>query len=238
MKLAYDLHIHSALSPCAEDDMTPNNIVNMSLIKGLDIIAVTDHNSAKNVKAVMQAAKGKDIVIVPGIEVNTKEDIHVLCYFDSLENALMFDDWLYDRLVVIPFDKNKFGNQLIMNENDEVIGIEEKFLHQGAYAGLDEIIKAADLMGGIAVPAHINREANSLLNILGFIPKNKLITAVELSRFLKMPDSDLTNYHMLYSSDAHSLGLILERESFIDIEGKNIKSFIKYLKSEKNKKSI
>jgi len=238
MKLAYDLHIHSALSPCAEDDMTPNNIVNMSLIKGLDIIAVTDHNSAKNVKSVMQAAKGKDIIIVPGIEVNTREDIHVLCYFDSLENALKFDEWLYEKLIVIPFDKNKFGNQLIIDQNDEVIGFEEKFLHQGADAGLDEIIKAADQMGGIAVPAHINRDANSILNILGFIPENKLITAVELSKFLKMPINDLSNYHMLYSSDAHSLGLILERDSFIDLEEKNSKNLIKYLKNEKNKKSI
>ena len=91
---AYDLHIHSALSPCGDKDMTPNNIINMSLLKGLEIISVTDHNSAKNLPAIFEIAKNKEIIIVPGIEVNSKEEVHLLCYFPTLELALDFDRYL------------------------------------------------------------------------------------------------------------------------------------------------
>lgn len=231
MKYACDLHIHTALSPCANDDMTPNNIVNMAVIKNLDFIAITDHNSAKNVRAVMECSKDKELLVLPGIEVNTREDIHVLCYFKSLEDVERFDSWLYEKLIYMPFNKKYFGDQYIMGKNDEVISTEGKYLLQGADVSFNELIMTVDQMGGVAVPAHINREANSLLEILGFIPPDPLIKSIELGRYAAAPNIDTSKYHVLYSSDAHNLGAILEREYFIELKNKNIVDLINHLKS-------
>ena len=98
MKFYYDLHIHSSLSPCADDDMTPNNIVNMALIKGLDVISLTDHNSTKNVEAVHELCQHKGIKFIPGIEVQTKEEVHVLCYFFDILDCLKFGEMIYNSL--------------------------------------------------------------------------------------------------------------------------------------------
>ncbi|MGI6707045.1 MAG: PHP domain-containing protein [Clostridia bacterium] len=127
MKAAVDLHIHSCLSPCADDDMTPNNIVNMALLKKLDIISVTDHNSAGNVAAVMEVAKDKDILILPGMEVNSREEVHLLCYFASLDSITAFDRFLYPYIPEVPNHKNIFGSQLLCNEQDKVIGEEKNY---------------------------------------------------------------------------------------------------------------
>ncbi|HOO13429.1 MAG TPA: PHP domain-containing protein, partial [Bacillota bacterium] len=121
MNLTLDLHIHSALSPCGDNDMTPNNIVNMALLKGLDAIAVTDHNSAENVEAVMKLGFEKGIVVVPGMEVQSKEEVHLLCYFSDLDRALGFQQRVYDNLEG-ENNPDYFGDQLIMDEMDRVVG--------------------------------------------------------------------------------------------------------------------
>jgi len=121
MKTAVDLHIHTALSPCADQDMTPNNIVNMALLKGLDVISITDHNSCDNVAAVMKAAEGK-ILVLPGIEVQTREDIHLLCYFESIETLKDFDCELRSHLYKLDNRPEIFGHQYIMDHRDRIIG--------------------------------------------------------------------------------------------------------------------
>ncbi len=228
MKYACDLHIHTALSPCANEEMTPNNIVNMSLIKGLDIIAITDHNSAKNVRAVIECAKGKNLIVLPGIEVNTREDIHVLCYFSTIEKLEEFDAWLYVKLAEMPFEEKHFGSQLVMDSSDEVISHENKFLLQGADVSFNHLLAFVNEMGGIAVPAHINRTANSLLYIFGFIPVDPLIKAVELGRLAPTPKIDINKYHVINSSDAHDLSAILEREYFIDLNAKSAEELLQH----------
>ena len=140
MKAAVDLHIHSCLSPCADDDMTPNNIVNMALLKKLDAISVTDHNSAGNVAAVMEVAKDKDILVLPGMEVNSREEVHLLCYFESLDGITSFDRFLYPHIPEVLNRKNIFGSQLFCNEQDEVIGEEKKLLINAVDLSVNEIV--------------------------------------------------------------------------------------------------
>ena len=188
MKLNVDLHMHSCLSPCADDDMTPNNLVNMAWLNGLDAIAVSDHNTARNLPAVREVARERGIALLPALEVTTREEVHVLCYFRTVEEALAFDAWVYERLPAIPNAPAFFGRQLLMNARDEVIGQEERLLLSAISAGLEEVARAARAMGGLAVPAHINRGANGILTNLGFIPA-----------------IDLAPYTVLYASDAHRL---------------------------------
>ncbi|MDD3226480.1 MAG: PHP domain-containing protein, partial [Tissierellia bacterium] len=128
MKFYYDLHIHSDLSPCSSRDMTPNNIINMSLIKGLNIISVTDHNTADNLPAVMELSHKAGIKIIPGLEVTTKEEVHVLCYFKKLDKAMEFGRIIYDSLPFIKNNPEIFGEQNIYNSKDEITGTLEKLL--------------------------------------------------------------------------------------------------------------
>ena len=178
---AYDLHIHSCLSPCGHRDMTPNNIINMSLLKGLDIISVTDHNSAKNLPAIFEAAKGHDILIVPGIEVNTKEEVHLLCYFTSLEKTMIFDAFIEDYLPCIKNNREIFGEQLILNERDEVVGEYENLLLNALQLSIEEINQRVQDLEGIVVPAHIDRSSYSIISNLGFISTHLSIKVLELS---------------------------------------------------------
>ncbi|MDL2220750.1 PHP domain-containing protein [Eubacteriales bacterium OttesenSCG-928-N14] len=234
MKLAADLHIHSCLSPCGDDDNTPNNIVGMAAIKGLDIIAVTDHNSAQNLPAVAKLCDEAGLLLLPGIEVQTVEEVHVLCYLPTVEAALCLSATLYEHLADIPNSAMIFGNQYMMNENDEVTGQVEKLLINSVDFSIDKLYEIVMELGGICVPAHINRPSNSLMGILGFIPLSPPFTAMEICPTLEAPTVDTSAYHILYSSDAHYLGDILERSSFIEVSEPTAAALIHKLKEAKN----
>jgi PHP family Zn ribbon phosphoesterase len=218
MKLAADLHIHSCLSPCGDDDMTPNNIVNMAYIKQLGAIAVTDHNSAKNLPAVAEVAKARGLVLVPGLEVQTREEVHLLCYFGELEDALRFGDVLYAYLPGLPASPDVFGEQRILNENDEIIGTEPRLLIQSLDLSIEQVAALTREYGGLVVPAHVNKSANSIFCNLGFIPPGLDFPALEVYRKAPLPDADLSGYRLIHASDAHCLAQILEPEFFVDAE--------------------
>jgi len=137
--LQYDLHIHSCLSPCGDLDMTPNNIVGMAKISGLDVIAVTDHNSCKNCPAVMKVAEGYEILAIPGMELTTMEEVHVVCLFETLEDALSFGNYVDEKLIPIENREDIFGQQLICNEEDEVIGKESRLLINATTISFDDV---------------------------------------------------------------------------------------------------
>ncbi|PKM86123.1 MAG: phosphoesterase, partial [Firmicutes bacterium HGW-Firmicutes-10] len=149
-----DLHIHSALSACADDEMTPNNILNMAVIKGLDVIAICDHNSCKQQPAIAKAAQNKPIHVIFGVEVTSSEEVHVLCYFKQLDECMEFDQWL--KTVLMPIENNEkfFGKQLIYDENDEVIDKVSVCLSLATSASLKEVIDRANSVGGRCVFAH------------------------------------------------------------------------------------
>ncbi len=208
MKRYYDLHIHSCLSPCASDDMTPANIAGMAHLKGLSLIALTDHNAAHNLQAMAKAAAEYGLIFIPGIEVNTSEEVHVLTYFADVDAAVTFGETLYDALPDIQNRPDIFGNQIIMDESDNIKGRLSKLLLQAVPFSLDDILRMAKAAGGCAVPAHINRDSFSLLANLGFLPP-KLFGCVEVAKGLPCPDLD-SNLTVLHSSDAHELGAISE----------------------------
>ncbi|QUH26045.1 PHP domain-containing protein [Serpentinicella alkaliphila] len=234
MKLAVDLHIHSGLSPCAEFTMTPNNIINMAKLKGLDAIAITDHNSLKNIEVFLKVANKNDIICIPGVEITTKEEVHVLGYFETIESVREFQRIIDMHL---PRDKNNkemFGNQLIYDENDNIIGEEQMLLSRSIGLSLEEIIDEIRKLNGIPIPAHINRNRFSIISNLGFINPELKINAIEICGYgdLKSVEKlcpNFESYNKIYSSDAHSLGQILEREFFVEVERQSIKCIINAL---------
>ena len=236
MKYAVDLHIHSALSPCSEDDMTPNNIVNMARLKGLDIIAVTDHNSCENLIAVAKCASMNDILFIPGMELETREEVHLVCLFPDIGSAMSMQELVYKALPDIKNRKEIFGRQLIMNENDEIEGEVSQLLLTAADFEIDKVFSIVDDMGGVVIPAHIDRESYSIISNLGVIPDNLNIGVVEISRECdgkeyRRKNSFLSEYKFIKSSDAHALRNILERESFVELEERSVVCLINALRT-------
>ncbi len=223
-KYFYDLHIHSCLSPCADDDMTPGDIAGMGAVAKLDIMALTDHNSCKNCPAFFEAAKHYGIIPVPGMELTTAEDIHLICLFPSLESAMSFDSEVDSKRIPIKNRTDIFGNQLIMNFADEIIGEEENLLSNATVISVEEAPGIARKHGGVCYPAHIDRQANGIIAVLGTFPESPFFPCAELhdkekQAELKSQYSVLADKPFVFSSDAHSLWQINGRENFIELCG-------------------
>jgi PHP family Zn ribbon phosphoesterase len=233
MKIAADLHIHSCASPCGDDDMTPNNIAGMAAVKGLEMIAVADHNTAANLPAVESCCRRYGVALVPALEVQTIEDVHILCYLPDLETAGQLDREVYSRLPDIPNNREIFGNQWILDEEDQKIGEIEKLLLQSTLMDIEELYDMVWEMGGICVPAHINRNANGMLYSLGFMPIKPKFSSVEIYRHGAAPELDTSQYHVLYSSDAHYLWDIFERDNFIELSMRSPQALIQKLRTRK-----
>ena len=228
MRIYYDLHIHTALSPCAGNDMTPNDIVNMAVLKGLDVIAVTDHNSSKNCRAVMDAAKSSNLLVIPGMELCTAEGIHVLCLLPDIDAAEKFDRTVLEGMPQIKNRLEIFGEQMILDSRDNVIGQEEILLSNDSALSLGEAQKIVLEPSGVCVPAHIDRPSHSIISALGTIPPEYGFKAVEVSKYGNDRDFDY-GMRILKNSDAHSLGDINEREHFLEVTELTAKNVIKCL---------
>ena len=219
-KLFCDLHIHSCLSPCGDALMTPNNIVGMAFIKQLDAIAVCDHNSARNLPAIKEVADMMNVVLLPGMELTTREEAHMLCYFRTVEECTAFGEEIYKYLPPVPNNEKFFGRQQVMNAQDEEIAVEERLLISALDLSFEECAQAIHRAGGLCVPAHINRGSNGVLNALGFLPSGAQYDALEVSRKVAMPPVELNGYRLLESSDAHYLENMLEPEFSIKAKEK------------------
>lgn len=235
MKIAVDLHIHTALSPCASEDMTPSNIVNMAILKGLDAIAITDHNSSGNCEAVAKCGKRKGIVVIPGMELETQEEVHLLCLFDNIISCMTFQDIVISSLPNIENREDIFGRQILMDDKDRVIGINRRLLLTAAALSIEEASQKVANLGGVIIPAHIDRQSYSILSNLGMIPENAGFNCLELSRsvctvdFLKA-NPGISGFQFIHSSDAHELGDILERETFLEVKAKSTGEILAVLK--------
>lgn len=235
MKYAADLHIHTALSPCSEKDMTPNNIVNMALLKQLDIIAITDHNTAENINAVCKCSEGRNIIVVPGMEIETAEEVHLIGLFPDIEKALYVQERIYESLPDIANRADIFGDQLVMDEEDNIKGSLKQMLLTAASLSTSEIFNLVFDVGGVVIPAHIDRNSYSMLSNLGIIPEELKISCLEISKMcnpaeLVQQNSRLEKYRLIKSSDAHSLGDILERETFFNLTELSIECLLAELK--------
>lgn len=234
LRLSYDLHIHSCLSPCGDEDMTPGNIVGMSALKGLDIIAVTDHNSCKNCPAVLAFADQYNIIAIPGMELTTMEEVHVLCLFEELSDALRFSEYVGSQLMKIPNDEHAFGKQEICNEEDEIIGTEPYLLINATDISFDYLGRLMKEYHGIYLPAHIDKNSNSLLSNLGFISPDADFTVAEFAdpiKYEKISNQNpyLKQCNIITDSDAHSLGRINEAINYLDCESRDRADILKAL---------
>ncbi len=204
-----DLHIHTCLSPCAELDMYPRAILRKAREEKLDIVGICDHNSSENVASVQKAASGHPLTVFPGMEVSSREEVHTLALFDNISRLQHFQKLIYDNLPG-ENDENFFGCQAIVNENDEVEGLNQHLLIGATSLSLQEIIDHIHSLGGLAIASHIDRESFSVIGQLGFIDPTFAFDALEVTPRLGLAKAreafpDLGNYTFITSSDAHFL---------------------------------
>jgi len=230
MKVYYDLHIHSALSPCADDSMRPRDIAGMARLKGLDIISVVDHVCGKNMAVAKKEAESAGLLFLPGIEATAANGTHLLCYFPRLTNALAFSDIIYDSLPQGSGRAAYYGNQLIINRDDEEVDEPTKPLAANSPFSTWEIIGLTMEHGGVVVPAHINREYQGILHTEGKSAFTEYpFTTVEVKKHLPMDYSIIKGLKVIDNSDAHILYNINEAINALELDEKSVDAVFEYL---------
>ena len=221
-KFYYDLHIHSCLSPCGDDDNTPNNIAGMATLCEINIVALTDHNTAKNCPAFFEAAEKYDVIPIAGMELTTSEDIHVVCLFENLSDALKFDDYVDNNRVKIKNKPKIFGNQTVLNGNDEPIMEIESLLINATNISISDVSDVVTKFGGICYPAHIDRDSNGIIAILGSLPEDTPFALYELNDSANIEKYSkqygISAERFIISSDAHYLTNMRDKENFFEIK--------------------
>jgi PHP family Zn ribbon phosphoesterase len=203
-----ELHVHTVLSPCAGVEMIPPLIVQEALEQGLQLIAITDHNGTANAGAVIEAARGTELIVLPGMELQTKEEVHLLCLFDSLEQSAEWQKKVDQHLPDLPNNPDFFGEQFVVDASGEFVRREERLLLNSVDLDLEDATREVQALGGLAIPAHVDRKANGLIEILGLIPPG--FEALEISRHItpeaaqqKFPQ--VRGYPLFQSGDVHLL---------------------------------
>ncbi len=235
MKFYYDFHLHSCLSPCGDNDMTPYNLVNMAKILGLDIIALTDHNTCQNCAAAMEVGKSIGITVVPGMELCTSEEVHVVCLFPELKNAESFSEYVLSTVPEINNRPQIFGDQLIMDSGDGILGIQELLLTTASGISIERAVETVGQYGGVCYPAHIDRSSYSVLSNLGMITSEMDFSTVEMT-----DSADQAEYRKKYpiindcpiivSSDAHYLKNMKEANHSIELTVNSPEAVTDYFK--------
>lgn len=237
MKLSFDLHLHSCLSPCADEDMTPANVAAMCALAGVQVVALTDHNSTGNCAAFAQAAARNGLLAIPGMELCTKEEVHVVCLFPDLERADSFSSYVRTLLPSVKNNPRVFGSQILMDSEDSVLGEETALLAGAAEISVYDVPELVESFGGIAYPAHIDRQANSLLSQMGIWDPELNFPLAEVS--LQCSEDlfqrrDLQNLRHISACDAHYLHQIPDAYQFMEVPEKTTISVLKWLFPERN----
>lgn len=236
MKIKYDFHIHSCLSPCGDEDMTPNNIAAMAKLLELDAIAVTDHNTVGNCRSVIEAGEAHGLLVLAGMELTTAEEIHVICLFADIEQAEAFGDFIYTRIPDIHNNPEIFGYQLYMDSSDIVVAEEQKLLITATAISVDHIKGICADYGGVCYPAHIDRPSNSILSSFGIIEDSFGFDFYEVADRGKIPKLKteqpiLNKKTIMVSSDAHRLETLAVMEhSYIELPELTRQGIIDYFK--------
>lgn len=231
-RLYFDLHLHSCLSPCAADDMTPADLAAMCALAGLQVVALTDHNSTGNCAAFAKAAQRHGLLAVPGMELCTKEEVHVVCLFPDLESAQACSQKVKKLLPAVPNNPAIFGRQLLMDENDNVLGEETALLAGAADISVYDVAQFVTGFGGICYPAHIDRSANSLLSQLGIWDPELPFLLAEVS--MNCPEDlfqrrDLQCLRHIKASDAHYLHQIPNASQSMELPEVSVKAVLDWL---------
>lgn len=229
MQVAYDFHIHTAASPCGDEYMSPNNILNMAQMNKLQVIAITDHNSCVNCEVMMKLGKEKGILVIPGMEIECQEEFHSIALFPNIEAAYTVEEEIKKYMPPIKNKIHIFGNQWVMNEADEVIGEMTQLLLTATQLPAEHVYQIVRRAGGVIYPAHIDRNSYSVLSNLGCIPPELNIKTIEISKRAnkRYYQEIYSQYTIIQSSDAHYLQDILEESSFLEIKKLDIEHILK-----------
>jgi len=235
VKYSFDLHMHSCLSPCGSNENTPALLAGLSAVNGTDIIALTDHNTCRNCGAFMEAAEHYELLGIPGMELTTSEEVHVVCLFPELKAAEAFGEYVHTRLMQVKNRPKFFGQQLVVDTDDNVICEEEIMLAGATDIGIYKVFDLVNEYGGVAYPAHIDRSSTSLLSNLGFWDPSMKFPIAELSfgcDFDKLKDrKDLQGLKFVRGSDAHYPDQLKTAFQFIDLEAKTAAELVNKLKT-------
>ena len=226
-----DLHIHTILSPCGDLSMSPANIVSEALRKKLDIIGITDHNSTRQSHLVSRLGSQHGLFVLRGAEVTTREEVHCLAFFDGTRELEEFQSYLDDNIPSFSNDPLIFGDQVVVNEKEEIVYTEDKLLINATKISIEELEAYIHGLGGLFIPAHVDRMKNSIYSQLGFLPDNLNADALEISR-RSTPESfsrihpEINSYPLLTDSDAHypeQIGVVyncfeMEKLSFDEVK--------------------
>lgn len=233
--LRADLHIHTCLSPCADLTMSPKRIIDDCLAKKIDIIAICDHNSAENTAAAMNLAGKTELTVIPGMEISSAEEAHVIALLPTYRATQLMQNLVYDNLAPGENDENIFGEQLIVNERDEIEGHNKRLLISATRLPISRIVDEIHHLGGLAIASHVDREVYSIIGQLGFIPKDLPLDALEISALTTVTQArerfpDINTYPLVSSSDAHYLNDIGKATSRFNIENPTVEELRKALK--------
>lgn len=202
------MHIHSVLSPCGDLEMSPATIIRIAKEKQLDMIAITDHNTTLHCKLARQIGLRSGISVIPGVEVTTREEVHCLAYFPDDKSMDSFQEYIGRKILRLPNKPEKFGYQVVLDENENIIQEVEYMLGSSLQASIDEVQEKVAELNGIFIPAHIDRPRNSVLSQLGFFPETLKCDAFEISfasdknEFL-LTHPELGKLSSVRNSDAH-----------------------------------
>ena len=210
-----DFHIHSCLSPCASLEMSPAAIVRRAQDVGLDAIALSDHNCGFNLPAFGEICEREGMPCLYGLEATSLEEAHILCLFDQLEKATIWGDRVYESLPNIPNQPGRFGDQPIINADEEILGFAEKFLISASTFSISEMVQQVHALGGLCIPAHIDRQVYGIIAQLGFLP-DEAFDAVELTP--KGARALARDYPIVRNSDSHQLESIGQAFTPLDID--------------------
>ena len=234
MFFRYDLHNHSCLSPCGDNDMTPYNLVNMAKLLDLDVIALTDHNTCLNCPAAMKVGEEIGVTVVPGMELCTAEEVHVVCLFSDVENALAFSAYVRENMPPVKNRPDIFGEQRIMDEKDNVVGNEELLLTTACNIGIYQVPGLVKSYGGCAFPAHIDRSSYSVISNLGGIDLSMGFNCAELTDKADVEEylrkyPDLKKMKLLFNSDAHYLENMNMNPKHIQLDSLSAKAVVDFI---------
>ncbi len=232
-----DLHIHTVLSPCGDLEMSPSNIVDRALARGMDMIAISDHNTTRQVKVTQKIGRAKGLFVLGGVEVTSQEEAHCLAYFETDAQLDAFQEFLDLHLPKIPNDEDRFGYQLIVDENEEIVGEEEYHLLNAIDVDVDGIYEVVHGIGGLFVPAHVNKGSTSLTSQLGFVPPDLRADGLEINKFITKEEllrknAYLKRFNFITDSDAHFVDNIGDVYNVIYMAHRNFDEFRKALAGE------
>lgn len=214
-----ELHVHTVLSPCAGVEMIPPLIVDEALRKGIQIIAITDHNASANVKAVQKAAEGSGLVVLAGMELQTKEEVHLLCLFEDNDSLEAWQKIVDQTLPNLENNPEFFGEQFVVDDSGDFIRSEPRLLSTSTMLSFDEAFLKVIRHGGLPIPAHVDRKVYGLFANLGLLPDYLPIEAVEISARITLDQAyqkypEIKNYAVIQSGDVHYLNDFLGKNHF------------------------